>query len=281
MIAIFAVYDQIITLWTGADTAGAIALIDAVIRGDAGTRGQTITWDAGNSRWQTPLAHNLTAGNVIRITVSGGDACGNISLLNIYRVASVPTSNTMTINKVDKGAQSSAVSCGVAATGTMSMFALGDAQGGAINSPYTIFGQLSTTTTKWNDVAANGFSPAPATGTLVSRQYEGALEPTTPSSAQCTAIGLSAGECTTINTAFDAWKASALARATYKYYYESYVGTAPGVLSTGAVLNNFGPSQLVLQNGGVYGLNGNNSYVAPAPRPYYYGFCDFSTGTTC
>jgi hypothetical protein len=279
------VYDQIVTLTNAPNVAAANALIDSIIRGDAGTRTQTITWDAGNSRWQTPLTHNIGAGQVIRITVTGGTACGNLSLLNAYKVLTVPTSDTMIIGKLDKGVQSSAVACGFAATGTMSVFTIGDSQGGANNSPYTIFGQMSTTTTKWNDVvtagSSAGFSPAPATGQVISRQYEGAVEPSTPTSGQCTTVGLSGTDCTTIATAFANWQASSLARATMKYYYDQYIGAAAGVLTTSAVPNNFGPAQLVLQGGGLYGLNGNSSYTAPSLRQTYYGFCDFSTGTVC
>ena len=207
----------------------------------------------------------------------GGTTYNRLNLLSPYLILSVPTPTTFTAAQIVNGARGPAVEAGNAGTGTTSVGYLtkaGDAQ--TLSASQSIFGVMSGEYTKWQNMTANLFSPAPASGVPSVRWYEGALEPSAPTITQCSNIGIKATDCATLATALLAWKNNPIASATIQYYYQTFKGMASGTITFGAMLNSKAPSQLVMQGGGLYGLNSNAAYESPSPYQLYYGFQAFS-----
>src|SRR6185312_3905950 len=165
------------------NTSAATAGIDALVR--AGTnRVQTVT--ASGTTFTTPLPHNFSDNDGLIFTVSGGTAYSGINTHQLYMVVSVPTSTTFTAAPMINGVRSgTSVNAGSAGTGTMSV-------GDSPNRFSSIFTISQWEYTGFQNLAVNGFSPAPAGGTPNTYWYEGALElggsPYT--AAQYTAIGM-------------------------------------------------------------------------------------------
>jgi hypothetical protein len=224
---------------------------------------------ASGTTFTTPAAHNLATGNTLRFTASGGTAYSGLVLTSTYQVLSTPLATTFTCGQIVNGAAGAAVNAGTAGSGTTSVGAVG-------GSNLTIFSMMSGWYTKYQDVIVNGIIPAPAVVPRV-RWYEGALEPSAPTTAQGAAIGISSTDVATLATALVGWKNSALAAATIQFYYQTFIGTAPGTVTTGAMPNSQFPAQLVLHGGGLYALNSNSSYVSPQPYQLFYGFRAFSS----
>lgn len=268
--------------------AGANAIIDGYVRGDTMSRVQTVSCSGSSPAvFTTPLTHNLDSAScagstcAVRFTVTGGNTYGGLNPLLPYRVVATPSSTTFNVAPITNGLVGSTLaSCGAAQTGTTSVgyIGLGGSQSFA-NPFYTVFGTMTGYMTHWQDVignpVSNGISPAPV-GSVNIREYEGSLEPTAPTSAQCTALSISAGDCITLGTAVNNYLNSSYAEATVKYYFDVFMGNAAGTITTGAMPNSSIPSWLVLNGGGVYGLNGTAIVATPTLRRSYQGFYDFS-----
>lgn len=266
--------NAVVAAWSGGDQAGAVSLIDQSIRGDYLNRTQVLT--ASGTTFTTPLAHNYSVGNYVRFTASGGSAYSGLDLLSPYQILSTPTSSTFTAGRVLNGAVQSAVNAGSAGTGTTSVGFLQGTESGAFLS-LTIFGLMGSNFTKYQNMNATLFSPAPALGTPTLRMYETALEPTAPTTAQCAAISISSGDCAVLDTAVTGWKNSLLAKATMEYYFGAFKGTVAGTVTTGAMPNAGAPGWHNLQGPNIWALVSNSSFAAPVPYQTYYGFQSFST----
>lgn len=268
-----ALLNTVVSDWNASDFNDAESLIDQSIRGDVQNRVQTVS-NSGTT-FSTPLATNFSQFDVIRFTGTLGTGC-TINPLSAYQVLSV-SGSTFTAGQIVNGAASSAVNPGTCpgSGGSLSVGDLGTGSSGSFNL-LTNFTLMSSLYTQWQNMAADGFSPALAGGAPKVRWYEGAIEVSAPTTAQCTAIGINSTDCATLTTAVLGWKNSSLALATMAYYYQTFAGTAAGTITSNAMLNASAPAQLVLQGGGLYGLNSNSSYVAPAPFQPYYGFQSYS-----
>jgi hypothetical protein len=268
------------------DATTAVSLVDQSVRGDYLNRVQTVT--AVGTTFTTPLAHNFGVNDVLRFTVSGGTAYSGLDLGKTCQVLTVPTSTTFTCGTVTNGVRGSAVNAGSAGTGTTSVGYLDN----NVYSSHSIFGQVNAAFTKWEDVAVNGFSPAPSGGAPEIRWYEGSLEATAPAASTCASIGVSptsisgTAVCGTngwVDQAITAWRNTLSvgvpgAAATIKYFYQAFMGTEPAItLTYGNMTRSKGTSNLILNGGGVYGLMaGNSLYSAPVPTGFYTGFQDFN-----
>lgn len=271
--------NSIVANYNGANQAAAIATIDGLIRGDVLNRVQTVT--ASGTTFTTPLAHNLSVNDIVRFTVSGGTTYGGLNLLIPYAILSVPSSTTFTAGPVSQGAVGSAVNAGTAGSGTTSVGYLDVNQFGSVYPSLTIFGIQSAAYTKYQNMAVAGFSPAPARGAPRVRWYEGALEPSAPTTAQCAAISINSTDCATLATAIVAWKNDPMAKATTNYYFGTFTGAQAGTITTGVMANSFGPSWLTLLGGSLYALTANRLLTAPQSYQTYNGFCQFSGGASC
>lgn len=268
--------NTIVADWNGGQQSAAETLIDQSVRGDYLNRVQTVT--ASGTTFTTPLAHNLSQYDIVRFTAAGGTAYSGLNLNSTYQILSV-TSTTFTAGQVLNGITQSAVNAGTVGSGTTSVGYLSPGSAGNNNGASgTIFGLMSGWFTKYQNMVATNFSPAPTGGVPNVRWYEGAIEPSAPSTAQCTAISINSTDCATLATALIGWKNSSLAASTIQNYYQTFKGTAAGTITSGLMPNSKAPSQLVLQGGGLYGLNSNTSYVSPAPYQTYYGFQSFNVG---
>jgi hypothetical protein len=265
--------NTVVSDWNASNFDAAESLIDQSIRGDVQNRVQTVS-NSGTT-FSTPLANNFSQYDVLRFTGTLGTGC-NINLLTPYKVLTV-SGSTFTAGQITNGTTSAAVDPGTC-PGTGGSLSVGDLGAGSSgsNNLLTIYTAMSSLYTQWQNMASNGFSPALAGGAPNIRWYEGALEGSAPTTAQCSGIGINATDCTTLATAYTGWRNSSYALATQAYYYQAFKGTAAGTITTGAMPNAGAPSQLVLQGGGLYGLNSNTSYVSPAPYQTYYGFQSFS-----
>ena len=266
--------DAVIAAQNINDTSTVSSLIDGAVRGDILNRVQTVT--ASGTVFTTPSPHNFSVDDGLRLTVSGGTAYSGLDLNSPYHVLSTPTSTTFTLGKAVNGSISAVVNAGTPGTGTMSVGYLQRGFFGGAFYSSTVFGYMNILT-KFQQMALTGFSPAPAGGNLNVRAYEGNLVPTEPTTAQCTAIGISTPDCAYLAPAVTVWKNSALARATTDYFFKVFKGLAPGVLTTGVMTTTKAPSWLALQGPSIWSMNANNNYVAPALYQTYYGFGDFST----
>lgn len=273
--------NQIVTYTNGGNPDAASAIIDGYVRGDLGNRDQAVTCNGTTTL--TAVAHNLAVNLPLRFVGIGGTACSGLEPLRLYKVLSVPTADTFTVGNVIGATVSSAVNAGSAGSGTTRTFVLGQATSSAY-SPYTIFAMMSGWFLHWAPVFTAPFPDGAGTRVLATAatlkvvNYEGNIEATAPTTAQCAALSpsINSTDCATISTAFDTWRNSvSWAGATTKFYYDAYVGAAPGVITTGITGNAY-PSWLVVQGGGVYGMNNNGSFSSPSFRGYYYGFQSFS-----
>lgn len=268
-----ALLNSIVTAWNIPDQNTAESLIDQSVRGDIQNRVQTVS-NSGTT-FSTPLTSNFSQFDILRFTGTPGAGC-TINLLTAYQVLTVAGAN-FTIGQVVNGVASAAVNPGTCpgSGGSLSIGDLGAGSNGNFNR-FTVFSMMSGYYTKHQTLAVSGFSPAPANGAPKVRWYEGAPEPSAPTTAQCATISINSTDCATLAAALIGWKNSSFAAATIAYYYQTFVGTAPGTITTGAMPNSSAPAQLVLQGGGLYGLNSNQSYVAPAVYQLYNGFAAFS-----
>ena len=266
----------IVSDWNASNTAGAIALIDQSVRGDYQAAVQTVT--ASGTTFTTPSAHGFVVNDVLRFTASGGTAYSGLNLNSLYQVLTVPLSTTFTVGQVVNGATGATVTAGSVGSGVTSVGYLGNGGSGGNYNAYTVFSAMSFYYAKYQNMTATGFSPVPAGGTPAVRWYEGALEPSAPTTAQCTTLSINSTDCTTIATALTGWKNDPSSAATIEYYYKTFTGAAAGTITSGVMPNSKSPSQLVLQGGGLYGLNSNFSFIAPAVYQLYNGFAAFSSG---
>jgi hypothetical protein len=264
---------------SGAGIATAIAMIDDMVK--QGRRAiQNVT--ASGTTFTTPLAHGLIAYpntnyDLLRFHVTGGTTYGGLNTKILYVVDTVPTSATFTIKPIVNGAIGRTVNAGTAGSGTTTVGSSGT------NIFQSNFNLQSGVYTKWEAMAASYDASRPAAGlsNLKIEWYEGALEPTAPTAAQCTAIGVNlagsaANAAAAIAGAIVAWKNDPLSSAAIQAYYKSFKGLDSNYITFGAMPHSVSPSQLVLMGGGVYALNSNLSFVAPAVYQTYSGFATFS-----
>jgi hypothetical protein len=273
---------------SGGDPATSNAIIDGIIRGDSPNRVQNVT--ASGTTFTTPLAHNYSVGDLVRFQVTGGTSYSGLVLPSTYKVLSTSTAGcagavtcNFTAGQCVSAVPTSAVSAGSVGTGTTTVGFVGtDTQSGRCYSSNSIFTMLSGAFTKFELIAATGFSPAPAGGTPEVWQYEASLEPSAPSISTCNSIGLSGisaaacGTSGTIATGIVNWKNSSYASATMQYFLKNQNGTAVGTITYNAVPNSSSPAWLLINGGGVWGLNANYSVTSPSYYQLYYGFGVFS-----
>lgn len=265
--------NSVVSNWNGGAQSTAISQIDQSIRGDVQNRVQTVT--ASGSTFTTPLAHNLNVNDLVRFTVTGGTSYSGLNLLSTYQIRSVPTSTTFTAARVLNGVVQSTVNAGTAGSGTTSVGYLQSSGSGNTFGHRSIFGVMSGALTKFEALAANGVSPGSALGSTKVKWYEGNLEPTAPSTAQCAAIGINSTDCATLATALTAWKNSSFAAATTTFYFQVGVGTAAGTITTGAMPNTAFPSWYILNCDVIYALNSTCFFSPATPYQTYDGFAAF------
>jgi hypothetical protein len=268
----------------GSGITAAIASIDGAIRQDR-TGVQNVT--ASGTMFTTPLAHGFTAYpnggyNFLRFDVTGGTIYSGLDPKTLYLVTRVPTLTTFTAVPIVNGAMGSNVNAGTAGSGTTTVGNAGT------HGFMTIFTLQSNAYTKWEAMAASLSADVGRPGTmgpLKVEWYEGALEPTAPTKAQCDAIGVgivggspTPGDAASaaIASAIVAWKKDPSSAATIQLYYNTFMGLAAGYVTTGAMPHSVSPAQLVLMGGGTYALVSNLSFVRPSPYQLYNGFAAFS-----
>ena len=249
-------------IWTMAIQLPAVALVDQYIRGDLLTLSQAVT--ASGTTFTTSANHNLSVNNIIRFTVSGRDGVQR-SLIYSCRIRCSrrrPRRRSRGLQRAVSAGRDkiSSKRRGTAGSGT-TRYGVCLRPNLPGNPPYadlTIFGIMSTAYTKYQNMAAlsTPLTPRPSgMAALTVSWYEGNLEPSAPSSAQCTAVSISSGDCTQLANALTAWKNSQLATATTQYYYKTFMGTQSGVITRcrHGYRIRCAPSWLVLQGGGLYG----------------------------
>jgi hypothetical protein len=282
-----AVLQSIVDNYTagGSGIATAIALVDNEVRiGRYGVQ----TFTASGTTFTTPSAHNFTAGlnylgSSLQFSATGGTLYSGLDPKVQYRVTSTPTATTFTVAQVVNGIQQrSNINPGTPGTGTATVGTTG------LGSGVNIFMLQSEWFTKWETVAANydntTYGPSRASlglAPLKVEWYEGALEPSAPTTAQCTTLGVTlagsaANASAAIATAILAWKNDPMSSATIQEYYNSFMGRASDQITFNAMLHSVSTAQLVLVGGGLYGLISNQSFVSPSAYQTYAGFAAFS-----
>jgi hypothetical protein len=278
-----AVLQSIVDNYTagGAGITTAIALVDNEVRiGRYGVQ----TFTASGTTFTTPADHGFTAGvaylgNSLQFSVTGGTLYSGLDSKKQYRVTTTPTTKTFTCAEVlASGSQSgSDVNVGSVGTGTASVGTIGFGQS------QNFFFLQSEWYRKWETVAASYDASRPAAGlpNLKTVWYEGAIEVSEPTAAQCTAIGVNlagsaANASAAIAGAILAWKNDAMSSLTIQEYYNSYMGRSSSQITFNAMPHSLSTSNLVLVGGGLYGLISNQSFVSPAAYQTYAGFAAFS-----
>jgi len=270
------------------NTSLAMPLVDAEVRG---TPYGIHTFTAVGTTFTTPLSHGFIArgsneGDLLMFSVTGGTMYSGLDPKAQYRVLSTPTATTFTIGLMTGGAFGAPVNPGTPGTGTTSVGDIGNNTTNGQNIP----GVIATFYNKWETYAANydntTFGPSRATlglAPLKNEWYEGALEPSAPTAAQCLAIGVTlpgdptgATASAAIASAIIAWKTDPMSSATIQEYYKAFMGMASDQNTFGVMDHSVSPAQLVLMGGGLYGLVSNLSFVSPSKYQTYNGFATFS-----
>jgi hypothetical protein len=268
-------YQALVTAWEGGQSATAIAAVDNDIRLGT-TLSQTVT--ASGTTFTTPLAHGFTASSTpVVFSVSGGTSYSGVAINTLYRITGTPTSTTFTMQPYVGGFPSgSNVNAGTAGSGTLSV---------GVSSVKNLVNLASTWYQFGESNAALFDASRGSLAALRVEQYEGDLEPVGPTSAQCTALGITGANCTgSIAAAILAWKADPSSALTQTAYYNQFMGTDSTIPPTYNLMpHSRTPSQLVLPNvcgGGV--LTGAGAYALlsdclPNSTPFqlYNGFANF------
>ncbi|HTG16535.1 MAG TPA: hypothetical protein VK747_14905 [Blastocatellia bacterium] len=237
--------------YTAGSVTTAIATIDGLVR-NGRNRVQTVT--ASGTTFTTPLAHNLSVNDRIRFGVSGGTAYSGLNTQVMYQLLSTPTSATFTCAPWLNGASTGvAVNAGSAGSGTVDM--------GFTGNNSSIFTTVNTQYTKWQNMAATAFTRPAGMSALQVEWYEGAIELTAPSAAQCLVIGVTLpGDATgataaaAIDSAITAWKNDAATPRTMLAYYNAFMGLDPNFVTFGAMPNSLAPSQLSIFGPNVWSI---------------------------
>lgn len=263
--------------FSGGNIALAIAAIDDNIR-QGRNLVQTVT--ASGTTFTTPLAHGLVVGNLLRFSVSGGTAYSGINTQVLYQVISTPLTTTFTLGAYVNGAfVNSAINAGSAGSGTMSVGFAGT------SSQQNMFGVSNQSLLSLESAAASFDATRPAgMANLITEWYEGSIEPTAPSAAQCTAIGVNlagsaADASAAIANAITAWKNDPLASLTIQAYYKAFMGTDPAFVTFGLMAHSRAPANLVLSADTgfqTYPIMSNHLFAAPTFYQLYNGFAAFS-----
>jgi len=260
----------------GAGITAAIATIDDLIRqGRSGV--QTVT--GSGTSFITPSPHGFVAQTIfLRFSVVGGTTYSGLDTKTLYFLDTTPSPTTFTVKPVVNGALGSTVNAGSVGSGTTSVGSSGP-------SASSIFNMQTNWFTKWESMAASFDASRPAAGlpNLKMQWYEGALEATAPTAAQCFNIGVTlpgdatgATAATAIANALIAWKNDAASSATIQLYYNTFMGLTAGYVTTNAMPHSLSTAQLVMLGGGVYALSANLSPNSPGLYQTYYGFSIFS-----
>ena len=273
--------NSVVSYTNSGNINAANAIIDGYIRGDLSS---IVLPTTASGTTFTATAHGLTTGAYIRFTATGGTAYSNINLLALYKVSTTPTADTFTVKVVqNNGDLSALVNAGSAGSGTMYLNWIGtDASPANTFANLSIFGNLNLyMKLSYMAQASNGsFSPAPAGGDMGVRAYEGNLVPTPPSSAQCTSLSISAGDCTTLATAVTNWRnSSTYAIPTAQYHFTTFMGTASDAITYNQMPTARAQSWFMISgsgDGGIYALKNGDSWVSPYWRQTYYGVKAYS-----
>lgn len=272
-------WQNLVTTWetnpTSSNTA-ALNLIDYDLRWGrvAGTI-QNVTWDAVNSRFQTPLAHGFAVNNILAFEVTGGTIIPGTAIHTVYCVASVPTSATFTIRAFSGGMCTGSTVTGAAGgTGTTTVG----------TSPYQNLMTLSGTFMQLGEGYAetfNGDRPA-GVANLINAWYEGAVELPSLNATQCNALGIvtnppdgTGATCASETAAVVlAYKNSTLARQLEYDYMACGVGLLSDcVMTFGVMPNAKWTSNLTLYGSSIYALSPT---LTGTPYGWYNGFRDFN-----
>ncbi len=187
---------QIIIDYNEGNSAAVISAIDECIRGKTRAWVQTVT--ASGTAFTTPAPHQLKVGFCVKFDVTGGTTYSNLDTRQLYVVQSIPTPTTMTLRAIVNNVKGrSDIKTGSAGTGITTV-------GLCSYSENQDMFMLQTWYQQWENLAAS-FDASRASVSkppLKVRQYEGALEPTAPTTAQCAAgfFASPAGVITTTGT---------------------------------------------------------------------------------
>lgn len=270
-------------LWNAGSSAAAIAQVDNDIR-----QGQTLvqTVTASGTILTTPLAHGFTAAStIVSFNVTGGSSYGGLNSGQAYSVDTTPTSTTFTIKAFGSTGQitGSAINSGTAAIGTVSVGSIGSTFGGFANA-VDMQGRVDSAYISWETAAAAFDSDRPAAALpLRIEWYEGAIEVTGCTAAQCLAIGVTlpgdptgATAAAAINAAILAWRNDPMSAATIQVYYNQFMGTDPNMAPTfGVMPHSKIPSNLLLLDGSVWALTPDNN-LGSAPWQLYNGVQNYN-----
>jgi len=271
-------------LWNAGSTAAAIAQVDSDTR-----QGQTLvqTVTASSTTFTTPLAHGFTANStIVSFTVVGGTSYGGLTSGQSYLVDTTPLPTTFTLKAFGPTGQvtGSNINSGTAATGTVSVGSIGSTFGGFSNSR-TMQGSVNSAYIPWETAAASFDSDRPpaSPSPLRIEWYEGAVEVTGCTAAQCQGIGVTlpgdptgATAAAAINAAILAWRNDPMSAATIQAYYNQFMGTDAAMVPTfGIMAHSKIPSNLLLLDGAVWALTPDNN-LASTPWQLYNGVQNYN-----
>lgn len=277
---------EIIVAYEAGNTAQVISLIDNDIR-----RGRTLVQNvtASGTIFTTPLAHGYTTLNNVICTSTGGSLYSGLVKGQMYQVVATNlTATTYTLRAYNNANQVVApdINAGTIGTGTTSCGIVPNfrnLQQASVtwHLPWeTMVTTLDTPVCSTSKAAcgANAFGP------LILLQYEGNLEPTPPSAAQCQAMSLvtvppdaSGIACNAkLKAALDTmWKTSNEAAATTRLYFAQFNGTDPDMVPTfGLMLHATRPGWLNALGGpgtvADYALSPATNFVDAYAQRYKY-----------
>lgn len=264
-------YQSIIDAWDGGNSAAAIALVDADVRSgrmnvnNVTASGTTFTTRDGGG---TPVVHNLVVQARVWFTATGGTLYSGVTEYKMYEIVSVPTTSTFTMREfVGNNGTGSAIDAGSAGSGTMTV--------GRTNVTLVDITRMHLFA---ESLAATFDGDRPAgMSNLAIEQYEGALEPKGPSSAQCTTLGLAGSDpAASIAAAIIAWKNDSSSATTIQDYYKQALGLDASMPNTfGLMAHQVATSQLILAGAGDWGVLSGN-FPNSTPYKTYDGFAAFN-----
>lgn len=241
-----AVLQSVINAYEAGSTATVISLIDEDIR-HGRTLVQNIT--AAGTVFTTSLSHTFSSGNQIICLAAGGTLYSGMISGQMYQISpNNLTATTFSLRQYNNAnvVVATDINAGSAGTGTTSC--------GLVPNFRNLQQASVTWHLPWETMTATFDSPvcstskaacgAQAFGPLQLLQYEGNLEPDSPSPAQCVTMGLTtvppdgtgAACATKLDAALTVWKNSNEAAITTRLYYAQFNGTDPNMVPTFGVM---------------------------------------------